>query len=342
MKDEEKVFERKFALENLTSNYCSGWCVRSDGELAEITILKDGEIIGKGFANSVREDVDEAGLGPANSGFEIFFNEDFSDGEIELYDNDILLGEASIKEFSNAKKLEYKSDVSRKKLLKSVEPFTEIDVRKSRLEIMDEVIIAQSREVIRAALDGGEEKLEKEKVINILGEIYAEMHYLKTAYLQNVVYQDPNFSLRIPKNAKTRLLPDEIKLDLKGQVTGSNWYHSEQNGRWAGPENKSTIMFPALREGRYLCEIEVTSEIDDGVLDSTKVSFNGKPISFERKRGDFPEAIKFFIEIGEDFKKPFCQLSFEFESLRSPKEWGSLDKRKLAIMINTVQLKRVD
>lgn len=335
--------KRDFVIDFLDFYNCRGWYARKDGLSGEVIIIQNKNIIGKGVANIDREDVLKAGRGGIKSGFNIkFYSKIDCDNFLSFYDGEEILEEVDPKSFDIEKKSgSAELYEGRKKILGCVETFTEMDFDMCRLSSMDEVIVNQSKEVVSNFLGRGTEHLDKDKMVDLLSQIYSEMHYLKSAFLQNHGYRDPSFSINTENFERKRNFPEKLYIDFRGQLTGSNWYKPEVDGRWAGPENKSMLMFPSLNEGGYKCEIAVVDEIIDGVLDGLEISVNGNSVSFERKFGEFPEVIILYFEIEKNHNKPFCNLALSFPEMRSPSEWGSKDKRQIALRIKSVELEKV-
>ena len=224
--------------------------------------------------------------------------------------------------------------------LSAVEPFVDFELQASRRMFIDKVIVARCRDELIERLSNSNFQDQINNLIEIISEMKAEMHYLKAAYLEKVRYSEPDFNIAIPKPPET-IHPDAIDIDMRGDITGVNWWHTEPTGRWAGPENQSSIQFPALGQGKYRIEISVVSEIDDGIVDDMPVKLNGSVLMLKRSKNGFPCELVGEVDVPPTYRLPFWSLKFEFGKLKTPRENGLPDDRRLAIMLDRIRLIRV-
>lgn len=124
-------------------------------------------------------------------------------------------------------------------------------------------------------------------------------------------------------------------------VVGMLGWHTEPTGRWAGPENQSSIQIPALGQGKYKLEISVVSEIDGGIIDSMRTSFNGSALQLERNGQGLPCELVAEVDVPENYRLPFWSIKFEFSKLKTPRENGLPDDRRLAIMLDRIRLTKL-
>ncbi|WP_144329195.1 hypothetical protein [Tepidimonas charontis] len=228
---------------------------------------------------------------------------------------------------------------NRMEILSIIEPFLDYDLASLRLKLVDDLIVERYRYDLSQKISNLEHKEQVDILIGVLSEIKAEMHYLKSAYVEKVRYRDPNFNIDIPKSPDV-ISPDVFDIDMRGDITGSNWWHSEPTGRWAGPDNQSTVLFPALGHGKYRVEISVVDEIDSGIIDRMRTSFNGSALLMHRNGQGLPCELVAEVDVPETYLLPFWTIKFEFNKLKSPREKGIPDDRRLAIMLDHIRLTR--
>ena len=136
--------------------------------------------------------------------------------------------------------------------------------------------------------------------------------------------------------------PCDIHIDMRGDITGENWYEAEHDGRWAGPGEVSALSIPPLRNGRYSVTLDIVDALDPEIVTGMKVALNGTPLPFrvEEYRGG-----QVFIEAEittEGFPdKTVWDIEFTFPKLVSPSETGDEDGRDLGIRLRSVHLHEV-
>lgn len=225
-------------------------------------------------------------------------------------------------------------------IVSKVEPFLDFDVAALRHKLIDDLVIDKQLQQIREQVGDVSEEGSLSGILRILAELKAEVHYLKAAYIEQTRYKDPRFEIEVPQ-PKPVLVPDVIDIDLRGEITGSNWWQAEPDGRWAGPENQSSLQFPAMGPGTYAIEITVLSDIDSGVMEQTHISLNRQPVTFNREGTEFPCRLMTQVSVPEDYRFPFWTLKFDFNRLTCPREKGFPDDRKLAIKVQNIRISRV-
>ncbi len=228
----------------------------------------------------------------------------------------------------------------RLEILSSVEPFLDLDLAALRQKLADDIIVRRYRDELADKVSNLTIEEQVDCLIGVLSEMKAEMHYLKAAYVEKGRYRDPNFDIAIPESCQV-VRPDAIDIDMRGDITGANWWHTEPTGRWAGPENQSSVQVPALGHGKYRLEISVVSEIDAGIIDGMRTTFNGSALPLERKGKDFPCELVAEVDVPESYRLPFWSIKFEFGKLKTPRENGLPDDRRLAIMLDHIRLTRL-
>jgi len=228
----------------------------------------------------------------------------------------------------------------RSEILSSIEPFLDHDLASFRHKLVDDLIVGRFRDELFQKLSSLETIEQLDFLIDVLSEMKAEMHYLKAAYGDKVRYRDPKFNIEMPESSEV-IRSDAFDIDMRGDITGANWWHTEPTGRWAGPENQSSIQVPALGHGKYRLAVSVVSEIDGGIIDSMRTSFNGSALQLQRNGQGLPCELVAEVDVPETYRLPFWSIKFEFSKLKTPRENGLPDDRRLAIMLDHIRLTRL-
>jgi len=327
----------KLVIDILNEQFCNGWYSSENDENTGFSMTINGIETIQVHPTQERYDVFEAKAGKLLSGFHIDFPKRLKPcDEIEF-------------KSGTGARLEIRTIPARKDypprldhaLLCEVEPFVEFDVDKTRLNLIDTNVIEQYERLTTEALAAVNPLEFKADLIRLVAEIRTDIHYLKAAYIESTRYHDPNFEIDLPK-PEPKLARSEIIIDMRGDITGGNWHLADQYGRWAGPENQSSVLVPALSPGRYQMDLEVVSEIVPGVLDSTTVSVNGVITDSKCRSPGFPTCLESTFEIPETYKFPFWIIKFDFQQLGSPADSGGDDQRTLAISIKTLHLTKLE
>lgn len=324
-----------FVIDSLSAESCSGWYARKDEKDNSLVFLLNDREVARVSPDIPRPDVVAAKAGPLISGYKAGFHIQLRSGdklEVRASDEELLASFA----VPTVKGREPRTD---KTLLAEIDSFVELDIDSPKLELFDRNILDQYERLTNETLaaDGFQYGAE---LIRLISEIRADLHYVKTAYIESVRYKEPRFDDSIPKQDK-KLKPSDVAIDMRSNVTGGNWYHAEPLGRWAGPENHSSIIIPAMEQGQYRIEIDISGEIKSGILDEMELSVNGSAIAFERASSDVPTFILGLFSVGDDYLFPFWVVNLEFRKLYAPSELGGTDKRKLAICVQAVRLVKV-
>lgn len=156
-----------------------------------------------------------------------------------------------------------------------------------------------------------------------------ERYYVENRQLQSRIDLGPP-----PRLPSPGLLPAEVLYDLRGEIDGENWYYAEHDGRWAGPEARSTLRVPALAPGSYRLELCVVDAMEPEIVSGMTMTLNGRPIALRIDSGNrYAKLVKAQIAIGEGDQDPVWEFAFCFPKLVSPAEHGSDDERHLAIRL---------
>jgi hypothetical protein len=129
-----------------------------------------------------------------------------------------------------------------------------------------------------------------------------------------------------------------VVIDLRQDIDGDNWYYAEHDGRWAGPNAVSFIRVPALGQGSYKGQLNVTGSMEAEILSGMEIFLNGSPLEIINDRDNYPALISFLFatHVVEDL--PMWEFQFKFPRLICPAHRGSEDQRKLAIKVRSMKL----
>jgi len=133
--------------------------------------------------------------------------------------------------------------------------------------------------------------------------------------------------------------PSEIHIDMKGKITGENWYDAEVDGRWAGPANTSTLKIPELRNGRYSIILDIADASDPEIMTGLELKVNGVPVQLivhEYYGG--PELFEAEFTTSDIPKASIWEIQFKFPKLISPTQHDAEDHRLLAIRLQSLSL----
>ena len=154
----------------------------------------------------------------------------------------------------------------------------------------------------------------------------------------------------------------EIVLDMAHFIDGENWYKPEQGGRWAGPQQASTIHIPALAAGRYSLNIAVSNSMAPDIFRQLEVSFDGRKISIQKilcahltgtlaplrrlkasilnAENAYPALVKGQVVIDDAKIRKKHTLKLAFPRTLSPTATGDTDSRQLALRFTEIRLRR--
>ena len=226
------------------------------------------------------------------------------------------------------------------KFISFVEPFVDLDIAAVRAKYVDQALVEQAKLLVKGRLGNPGDDGFVDSLASVLGEIVADLHAVKAAYLDQCRYRDPGFSADIP-SGPVSLERHSVEVDLRTDITGGNWWGAEPDGRWAGPESESSLFLPSLKSGWFNFEIEVVDEIEPGLLDEVKFSLDQKEIALVRRNAGFPTVMETRVEVPVGHRLPFHVVKFNLPCLRSPSESGVDDTRRLSIRVQKVTLRRV-
>lgn len=325
-----------FTIDTLSISECSGWYMRYDGkEKTLCVIINEKEI--RINASNERHDVANTGLGDVFCGFFFQFNPKLNNKDKIIFkdtDGNILHRETILLK-------QYKKDEINEKIMHLIEPFVELDIKKVQQKLMTDNICKQYEKLFAESLEYKTNGDLRKELVHILAEMKTTLHLLSAAYLDYTRYKDPDFL----KNIFTLDYPSNhhLVLDMRGDITGSNWYPAEQDGRWAGPLAQSSLLLPNLAPGTYQIEIKIVGEITSGSVDALHLFINEEPISLIRETSTLPSTLTgtFILKNSEE---PFLTLLFDYRGeIHSPSEILNSeyrDTRKLSFRISTITFRK--
>lgn len=136
--------------------------------------------------------------------------------------------------------------------------------------------------------------------------------------------------------------PAEVRIDLRREIDGANWFAAEPEGRWAGPERESTLRFPALRRGRYEVALDIPATMDSAILAEMALALNGVALEMKADAKGVPATLRASFSTADIPTAPVWELRFRFPRLVAPATRGSDDPRTLAVHVRTVTLRDLD
>jgi hypothetical protein len=129
-----------------------------------------------------------------------------------------------------------------------------------------------------------------------------------------------------------------VVIDMRQEIDGENWYYPEHDGRWAGPNEVSSVRMPALGQGTYEGQLDVTDSMDAEILRRTELSFNGNPLHLSNDCANYPALVTFLFTVDDIESCPIWEFQLKFPKLISPAQLGSDDRRNLAIKLRSMKV----
>ena len=132
----------------------------------------------------------------------------------------------------------------------------------------------------------------------------------------------------------------EIVYDLRREIDGDNWYYAEDDGRWAGPEEVSSIRVPALHGNEIEVELDVADAMDESILRGMEISVNGVFLRCRQDWDAYPAQVIAHIPREAIEGQELWEFRFMFSRLLSPAQlYRSDDHRQLAIRVRRLILR---
>lgn len=149
-------------------------------------------------------------------------------------------------------------------------------------------------------------------------------------------------------------------IDMRYFIDGQNWHNAEDDGRWAGPDRRSTLRLPKLGKGRYRLEIDIVDAMSPEIVRQMRISLNGAPVAMTRRSMDslagmlaplkraylvhykrqqlYPLRFSGVVDIDGEAGRTPLQIEFDFPDTVSPASRGEADSRNLAIRLKQVAI----
>lgn len=145
-----------------------------------------------------------------------------------------------------------------------------------------------------------------------------------------------------------RNAPVAITVNLCNEIDGSNWYHAEEDGRWAGPGLVSTLQMPPMPAGRYAIELAIQGAMQPEIVVGMQLSIGVSGVGgvqsvdlvhdFSQDGGLYPMVSKGAFDLAEQHHPWVLQLSLPGN--QCPAEAGGNDTRRLGIKLQALRLNR--
>lgn len=342
-----------FVLDSITETACSGWYSRLDGKDLEFFILVNGKTSAALIPHLERPDVETAGVGKLLSGYAHQFENSLKEGDrIEFWSSHAelmfcTLFQAAPDQYGNIAKPvpdeEPEEDIFDAYLLRNkgqtlLQTYVDDMQTKlqaeltTRLSAMRQCFSPEQLEVLTSFFSG-----QSKTLAEAIGELRAEMHAVRKVCMTSAEYRQ--MLLPKPKKYKPRT---EIDIPLSSDITGANWWNKEADGRWTGPECRSSLMVPALKPGlRYDLWVEIVDEYVSGAIDSMEIGVNSMLVAFKRDTNTLPTTLKAWFEVEKNYRFPFWILHFDVYKMAAPSERDpkNKDNRKMGVRIKRVYIK---
>ena len=190
------------------------------------------------------------------------------------------------------------------------------------------------RAIAEVSVDANELKQENELMLLQLHQVQEELehYFLRCRQLE----EQQNFWRIHP--------PEVLRVDMRQDVTGVNWYPAEVDGRWAGPTTYSTVQMPPLHAGEYMIELEVVDAMDADIVSNMQIEAFGQSLAVQfdgpLSENLYPVTGRTQTFIAEKTNSDPWLLGMRFTHLVSPADSGADDRRNLAIRLRTLRLIR--
>jgi hypothetical protein len=136
--------------------------------------------------------------------------------------------------------------------------------------------------------------------------------------------------------------PSELLIDMRANITGSNWHGVESDGRWAGPGKLSTLQMPPMLAGVYALTLDIVDTMDLAITTGIVIELHDKnyplEISYPAGAGKCPVIGRATINLAHQQSKHPWAIGLRFPHLISPSDRGSNDLRFLAVRVSSLKL----
>ena len=156
-----------------------------------------------------------------------------------------------------------------------------------------------------------------------------------------------------------KVAASEVDIDMTGFISGSNWYHAEKDGRWAGPGTISTLQLPSLQKGRYRLEASIVDAMSDDLINNVQIHCGDQKILLKkvirsdlggalaplkrarssiRRHRPYPVRISGEFDVPDNLSPSQSLLAIEFPRTLSPASLGQNDERNLSARFKSIRL----
>ncbi len=340
-------------IDKVQQNCIEGWVLNKNdiNKNCIVIAIQNNQIISETDADIFREDLIATGISNGHHGFRLLIpTEILISEEVEILEKESKqpINGSPIKLFEslNTNNLttplpDIDLDPLDQQMISNVEPFLECQLDEMRSKLINDALVEQARTQVINQLVSPTDPNYFSNLVHLLAQLKAENHYLKAAYIESSRYKEPNFEIKTPDLPK-KIRLKSLKINLCGEITGSNWFNAEADGRWAGPESESSILCPALGFGQYKVAITIENQITPNIIDDMVCTLNKQEIKLLGNSRQLPSIFTATVKIDENYLFPFWSLKFHFKKLESPSSQGSEDQRMLAIMVRSIEFNKVD
>jgi hypothetical protein len=137
-------------------------------------------------------------------------------------------------------------------------------------------------------------------------------------------------------------LPQELVVDMRQDIAGSNWYPAESDGRWAGPATLSTLQMPPVQPGNYVLELDIVDAMSLAIVNGLVVEALSQTlpveVTYPMYQGEYPLICKVQLKVPEPEAREAWLVNLRFAQTASPAASGSDDMRNLTAQLRTVKL----
>lgn len=290
-----------FTLDRLDASSFSGWFARNDKANNPLVVTVNGKKMQIPAMDERPDLYGKLSTGDFAYGFRVTFNPPLATGTEVILST--AQGEVLHRTYIGTSS-EYAQRNARDELVYSVEPFTEIEMRKARASILNREILDRYRSELGRELAKGGSLMPN--LINILADIKTNMHMLNSAWLEQVRYADPQFDVQLPDF--NHFLKNDFVLDMQAVITGNNWHKADADGRWMKRGFASSIILPNPGQGKWEGQAMIV-EMQPDALQSLQIKINGIPSQYVASTSTPPCILKFYFEIASE-EIPFLAINF--------------------------------
>ncbi|MDP2370552.1 hypothetical protein [Rhodoferax sp.] len=226
---------------------------------------------------------------------------------------------------------------------------TTLQTQHDRLAQENSKLIADSADSTRAKAKLEAQLAERPQAAQVAAQLADHQHESELLLLQLHQVQEElehYFLLHqeLQQQQKQQEQPTELRVDMRQDVVGSNWYHPEVDGCWAGPTTVSTLQIQPVQAGNYTLSLEVVDAMHPDIVQNMEFEALGQSARFEIESltpdADYPLVCKARLCIAADTPPVPWHISLRFTHLVSPAESGGDDHRRLAIRLQTLRLSK--